>query len=277
MIFHKEHTFGFRFWILLLLSFALLILDNKHILSPRLKTYLQMAATPLQYAIVLPEQTYFSVRDYFTLQHELVHDKKNWQDQKLVLQAKLQELNALKAQNEELKSLLKASAVQQNQKYMMVRIIGLKGEGSEHEVLINAGSDAGISSGQALVAADGIIGQVIQTTPINSRVMLLSDSRSAIPVTNERTRENLIVIGTGNSQDLNLLNPMNNADLKAGDTLISSGIGGHYPPGYPVGKISQIELQGRNIGKVHIIPATNLNRLHLALVVFVNNNGGATA
>ncbi len=269
MIFYKDRIFGLRFWLLFLLSICLIICDQKRIFFPKIRPYLQMATVPIQYAILLPERGFSLIRDYFTLQHELIHDKKNWQGQKLVLQAKLQELNALKLQNQELESLLKTQPVQQNQHYLFARVISIKSEGTVRELLIDRGSNDGIAIGQAVIAADGIVGQVIQASPINSRIILLSDPKSAIPMTNQRTHDNLIAVGTGNNQSIELLNVMNNADIKVGDILLSSGIGGHYPAGYMVGTVGAIDFSGKNISKVYIKPSANLDRLHNVLVVSV--------
>ena len=202
----------------------------------------------------------------------MIHDKSNLQSQTLQLQARLQELNALKVQNEELQSLLKTPPVEQKQNYILTRVIAIKQENNTHEILVNTGANEGIKTGQPVVAGDGIVGQIIQTTPINSRVMLLNDQRSAVPVSNARTHNNLIVVGTGDNDDLSLLNISNNLDIKPGDLLFSSGIGGHYPAGYPVGTIMSIDMNGKNISKVHIKPASNLHRLHFLLIVLDNDS-----
>lgn len=271
MIFHKQRFFGWSFWILLFLSILLMTLDQKKILLPRIKTTLQSLFIPLDYAINAPTRAVHLLHDYFIAQHTLVHNQKNWQAEQLILQAKLQELNTLKQQNLELQSLLKTTPVEQKQKYLLARVISINTEAHTREILINRGSHAGIKIGQGVVAADGIIGQVIEVTPISSRVILLSDPRSAIPVINERSQENFIVMGNGNNQALTLLDVPNNANLKIGDVLLSSGIGGHYPTHYPVGTISAITNQAKTASRVHITPSTNFNRLNLVLVVFIKD------
>ena len=272
MIFHQKRIFNWRFWILFFLSVLFIFSDKNRILVPRVKPYLQMSTLPLEYAVILPARTFYSIRDYFIFQHELIHDKSNLQSQTLQLQARLQELNALKVQNEELQSLLKTPPVEQKQNYILTRVIAIKQENNTHEILVNTGANEGIKTGQPVVAGDGIVGQIIQTTPINSRVMLLNDQRSAVPVSNARTHNNLIVVGTGDNDDLSLLNISNNLDIKPGDLLFSSGIGGHYPAGYPVGTIMSIDMNGKNISKVHIKPASNLHRLHFLLIVLDNDS-----
>lgn len=270
MIFYKQNFFPWSFWILLIASLCLIILDQQKLFPSQIKTYLQMSVTPLQYGVTLPERGINFLRDYFTLQHELLHDKKKWQSQQLLLQAKLQEMATLKQQNQELQSLLRTPSVTENHKYLLARITAINSTAHTREILINQGQKAGLKVGQGIVAADGIIGQIIQVNPLNSRAILLSDPRSAIPVTNHRTQENLIVLGNGNNQELTLLNPSNN-DLKVGDQLFSSGLGGHYPPNYFVGTISALKMQGKNIQQVLITPAANLNRLHLVLIIFTND------
>jgi len=271
MIFHKQRFFGWSFWILLCLSVVLITLDQKKIILPRVKPVLQSFFLPVAYVINAPVATFHLLQDYFIAQYTLVHNQKNWQAEQLLLHAKLQELNTLKQQNLELQSLLKTAPIQAEQKYLLAQVISINTEAHVREILINQGSRAGIKIGQGVIAADGIVGQVIAVTPGSSRVILLSDPRSAIPVVNERTQENFIVIGSGNNQTLTLLDVPNNANLKIADVLLSSGIGGHYPSHYPVGTIATITNQAKTIDRVHITPAANFNRLHLALVVFIKD------
>lgn len=244
-----------------------MVLDHKKIAVPRIKTALQAAITPIEYVIILPERAFNFTKDYLTLQHELIHDKYHWQDQRLIMQAQLQQLNALKIQNQQLQALLKTTPVQQDQHYIVAKVISLNGDSFNHEYLLSHGSTDGVYDGQAVIAADGVIGQVIQVNPVNSRVMLLTDARSAVPVINQRTQENFIVIGTGDNSWLQLMNAPSGADLKPGDTLLSSGLGGHYPEGYPVGVIVKISNSETNaIRKVWVKPAAALDKAQLVIL-----------
>jgi rod shape-determining protein MreC len=103
--------------------------------------------------------------------------------------------------------------------------------------------------------------------------MLLTDSRAAVPVLNQRTHENLIVTGTGNDATLQVLSVSSASDIKVGDVLLSSGMGGHYPVGYPVGVVQQVISKDGAASKIFVKPAASLNQLQLVLIVFLDNGG----
>jgi rod shape-determining protein MreC len=166
-IFYRTRVFGWRFWILCLFSLLMMLGDHKHILVPKIKPVLGMMVAPLEEAVTMPERGFIYLRDYLTLQHELVHDKQHWQDQKLFMQAQLQQLNALKIQNQELQSLLKTEIVEQNQKYLLAKVVGINSDALTHQIILNRGSNLGVKSGQAVVAATGVVGQVVQVNPLN--------------------------------------------------------------------------------------------------------------
>jgi rod shape-determining protein MreC len=272
MIFHKQRFFGWSFWLLLLMSCVLITLDQKKLIVPQIKNFLQSLLLPVAYVINAPSNTVHFLQNYFVSQHTLIRHQKDWQAQQLLLTAKLQELNSLKQQNKALQALFHTASIQPEQTYLLARVIAINTEGHTREILINQGSHAGIKIGQGVVGADGVVGQVIAVTPLSSRVMLLSDPRSAIPVTNVRSEENFIIMGNGNNEALTILDVPNNTNLKVGDMLMSSGIGGHYPPHYPVGSITHLNNQAKtNEWAVHITPATHFNHLHLVLVVFIHN------
>ncbi|MDH4260736.1 MAG: rod shape-determining protein MreC, partial [Gammaproteobacteria bacterium] len=107
-------------------------------------------------------------------------------------------------------------------------------------VLINKGSLAGVFRGQAALDANGIFGQVTRVGPLSAEVILISDPEHAIPVQVNRTGARTIALGTGRSGQLSLPYLPQNSDVVAGDLLVSSGLGGVYPPGYPVGRITDV-------------------------------------
>lgn len=267
-IFYKTRVLGIRFWILLLLSVAIMAGDYRQIVVPKVKALLQVVIDPLQYVVTVPGRVYISARDYLTLQHELVHAKQHWQDQKLQLEVQVQQLNALKIQNQELQALLKTTPVQQNQKYILARVEKINMGGLSRQIIIDRGSNDGIEPGQAVISDQGIVGQVIQSNSLNSRVMLLTDSKAAIPALNQRTQENLIVTGTG-KDTLTVLDVSSTMDLKIGDVLLSSGMGGHYPSGSPVGTVVNVVHGNSNLSKVFVKPAANMNQFQAVLVVSV--------
>lgn len=265
-VYRQRSSSLLRFLLLVLCCLSLMALDQKRIVIPRVKSMLALVVMPLEYAAAWPSQAFFLAQDYFKLQRELVGDKRYWQSQSLLLKAQLQQMRALELENQHLKSLLGSSVVDRRQAFLLANILAFKTDGFSHELLLDRGASAKVSAGQAVVASDGIVGQVIEVNPFNAKAMLLTDTRSAIPVINQRSQENAIVIGIGEDQQLSLMNVSSSADFKVGDVLVSSGMGGHYPAGFAVGTVSAIQSQAKDLAQIQVKPAVALTRLQFVII-----------
>lgn len=242
--------------------------DQRQVVVPRVKAWLSVVVTPLQYAVAWPGQALDYLKDYLTVQRQLVQAVHHWQDQRLLLEAQLQQVNALKLENQQLQSLLSSPMAEQQDRFLLAKVLQLATDAFNHEVMVNRGSQAGVKTGQAVLAAEGIVGQIIEVNPLAARVMLVSDSRSAVPVIDQRSQENFIVIGTGDPNSLSLMNVSSSADLQVGDRLLSSGMGGHFPAGFAVGVVTAIHPQAKSFAQIQVKPAVNLAKLQLVLIPF---------
>jgi len=111
---------------------------------------------------------------------------------------------------------------------------------TRQRLMLNAGTRNGVRRGQAVIDAGGLVGQVIEATPTTAVVLLLTDPDHAVPVAVARTGVRLIVYGTGRSDVLELRNVPLSSDVQVGDVLITSGLGGRFPAGFPVGTIASL-------------------------------------
>src|SRR5262249_27030613 len=137
------------------------------------------------------------------------------------------------------------------------------------EMVLDKGTDDGIFVGQPVLDAYGVMGQVIDTTAKTSRVLLISDGRSALPVQNNRNGMRAIVAGTGYANSLSLLHMPNTADVKVGDYLVTSGLGGRFPFGYPVGQIISIKkTSAERFALIEVRPAAHLDRSRMVVLVW---------
>lgn len=265
-VYRQRSSSLLRFLLLVLCCLSLMALDQKRIVIPRVKSMLAVVVMPLEYAAAWPSQAISVTSHYLRWQHQLVNDNQHWQEQCLLLKAQLQQTRALTLENQHLHRLLASPVVTQQQPFLLAKILAFKTDGFSHELLLNRGASNQVSAGQAVVAAEGIVGQIIETTPFNTRVMLLTDTRSAIPVLNQRSQENAIVIGTGDDHVLSLMNVPSSADFKIGDLLVSSGMGGHYPAGFPVGTVSAIQTQAKDQAQIQVTPAVALTKLQWVII-----------
>ena len=153
--------------------------------------------------------------------------------ERLLTNARLQKLNALEAENTRLRAMLDARRRVRDQ-VRVAEIMSVDANPFDHSLVIDIGTQDGVFDGQALVGADGVVGQVIKAGLMTSQAMLISDTDHALPVEVNRNGLRTIVVGTGSIDSLELPFIVNNADIRVGDLLVTSGLGGAFPPGYPV-------------------------------------------
>jgi rod shape-determining protein MreC len=151
----------------------------------------------------------------------------------------------------------------------LARVIDVDLGSYRHRMLINVGSHDGVKPGQVVIDAHGVMGQVVEVMPRTSLVMLVTDPDHAIPVVVERTGLRTVAYGTRDGDLLSLPNISMAADVHPGDKLLSSGLGGRFPPGFPVGEIRSVEpaasgmfLEGRARPSADLDRSDNVLLLH---------------
>lgn len=223
----------------------------------------QMSAYPSFFASWLDARTTSSEalrRENLQLKAELIHAK-----------AQLQQQDYLIAENSRLQGIL--SATQPNQfNLVLSQVIGTDSNPLRQIVVVNKGSNDKVSVGQTVIDEDGILGQVINVYPSTSRVLLISDDQQSVAVTIKRTGQRAIVSGRGNPQYLSLDYIFKASDVRIGDELISSGLGGRIPAGFPVGRVAKIESeQAGGSAKIMVKPAANFINTSYVLLLQQKN------
>jgi rod shape-determining protein MreC len=147
--------------------------------------------------------------------------------------------------------------------------MSVKLEPYEHTVLVNKGSRFGVHPKQPVLDANGIVGQVIRVTTNTAEVMLITDPDHAIPVEVNRNGLRTIAFGTGQPNRLNLPFLANNADVVPGDLLVTSGLGGGFPPGYPVAVVDKFEARpDKSFANIYATPKAELDKSREFLIVW---------
>ncbi len=244
----------------MMLSLALMVLDHRGDHVHGIRSALATVITPVLYVASVPTSMY----DWFTgtiaSRAELQRENEQLKQEQFSYRTQLQRLTALEAENARLRGLL-ASARKTRGKRMIAEVINVDLEPTEQQVLINKGSQDGVYEGQAVLDAFGVLGQVIEVAASTSRVLLLTDSRHAIPVRVERTGFNAIAEGTGAMNRLRLNFVPNTTDIREGDLLVSSGLGERFPDGYPVGQIEAIRRDtGEAYADIDVVTAARMER-----------------
>lgn len=171
--------------------------------------------------------------------------------------AQLQQQDYLIAQNARLQGILSATRPE-HFNLILSQVIGIDSNPLRQIVVINKGKKDGVSIGQSVIDEKGVMGQVINVYEDTSRVLLISDEQQSVAVTIKRTGQKAIVSGKGNPQLLSLDYVFKATDVRIGDELISSGLGGRFPAGFPVGRVAKIEAeQAGGYAKIMVTPAAN--------------------
>lgn len=263
---------------LTVISLLLIFTDFQFRETDKVRSVLSTIVAPIQFVVDIPPRLVKWVNRTTADYQELHAENGELQAQALVLQRKLQKMTALTAENIRLRELLN-STEKLDEEASLAEIIGLDPDPFTHEVVINKGVNEGVTVGQPLVDASGVMGQVIAVSRFTSRVLLLSDSRHAIPVQINRNGVRAIAVGTGVTDELELLHLPDTADIVEGDLLVSSGLGGRFPSGYPVATVGEVEHDpGKPFAKVKVSPSAQLTRSRQVLLVAARENDrGATS
>jgi rod shape-determining protein MreC len=157
----------------------------------------------------------------------------------LVLNARLQQLRALESENMRLRDLL-GSSFRIGDRVLIAEILAVDLAPERRQVVLNKGTSSGVFVGQPVLDANAVMGQVVRTNPLSCTVLLITDSEHALPVEVNRNGLRTIARGTGVGQELELLYIPKNADVRLGDLLVTSGMGGRFPRGYPVARVTGV-------------------------------------
>ena len=156
--------------------------------------------------------------------------------ERLISDLALQRLIVLQAENAELRALLKTPAARVPAA-RAVELVNVNPEPSLKRLVIGAGRRQGVRAGQVVIDARGLIGQVSEVYPSSAVGIAITDADHAVPVMVARSGFRAILFGQGNDNRLSLANLTPSDDIKAGDVLLTSGLGGRFPPGIPVGVV----------------------------------------
>ena len=204
----------------------------------------------------------------FVSREDLQSENEELKARMLILERRALKYAALASENNELRRLLNSSEVLDD-RVIVGEVVGVSPDPFSHEIIINKGHSDGVTTGQAVLDAEGLMGQIVQTSQFTSRVLLVSDSSHAVPVEVVRNGLRSVLLGNGEVNELDLVHVPDTADIREGDTLVSSGLGGRFPRGYPVAEVSQIAKEpGEPFVTIRARPMARLNQSRLVLVVF---------
>ena len=203
-----------------------------------------------------------------TTRGELQSEVSRLRSERLLTSVRLQRLTALEAENARLRAMLDARSKVRDQ-VRVAEIMAVDANPYEHNLVIDVGERDGVYDGQPIVDANGVIGQVIKTGLMTSQAVLISDTDHALPVEVNRNGLRTIAVGTGEIDRLELPYLANNADIRVGDLLVTSGLGGTFPSGYPVAIVNAVtRIPQQQFADITATPAAALDQVREVMLIW---------
>lgn len=258
---------GLRIILIFILSSGMMYLDFQGNYTDRLRSYLSVAVLPIQIAANAPKKIINNLKNKLSDRESILTENQLLKKENIQLYSKVQQTYKLEAENKRLFELLKAKP-EDGKNFIFADIIAVNQDNDKHQIIINKGSMDGIELGAAIADSKGIIGHIVRDQVLASEVLLISDPEHGIPIEIARNGLRAIAIGIGSYDEIILNNLPNNSDIKINDVLITSGLGGRYPEGYPVAIISNIErVKGDSYLSIGAKPIANLKNINEVLVI----------
>ena len=251
-----------------LASVLLMTLDSRQQHLESVRGVLSVIVYPLQFVVHAPFKGGKWLSDNLAMRQSLIEENRRLREQHLLIQARLGRFEELAAENRRLRELLDSSA-KVAERVLIAEVVSVDMDPFSRNILLNKGSMQEVYMGQPLIDANGVMGQVVHVNPVTSTALLITDPGHALPVQVNRNGLRAVAVGTGASNTLELSHLPNNADVRAGDLIMTSGLGGRFPSGYPVGKITRVETDtGQPFATVIVEPAALLERNREVLLVW---------
>lgn len=245
--------------------------DHRQSHLESIRSTLSVLIYPVQYVVNVPVEVSRWTRETLVTHNTLVRENERLRTSQLLLSSKLQKYQILESENERLRSLLESS-FKLSDRVLIAELLAVDLQPFRHTIVINKGKRQGAYDGQPIVDANGVMGQIVHVGPFSSTVLLITDPTHALPVQINRNGLRAIAIGTGQGNSLQLEHLPNNADIRVGDLIISSGLGSRFPSGYPVGTVTDIALDpAEPFAKVNVQPSARLQQSREVLLVWPND------
>jgi len=246
-------------------------IDHRYKHLQVVRSSLATATYPLQYLAHLPSAISEILSENLAARSELLSDNDQLKEQALFNQAKLQRLALLEQENARLRLLLDSPVQTSNEHVLIAEILSVDLHPFKQLISINKGRLQGVFEGQPLVAAKGIIGQVVDVFPLHSNALLISDPNHALLAESNRTNLRALLVGSGKTDRVELKNVSSSADIRIGDLLHTSGLDGRYPPNYPVAEVTTITNRpGEAFLHVEARPLADLDTIREVLLLWAN-------
>ncbi|HTT43384.1 MAG TPA: rod shape-determining protein MreC [Steroidobacteraceae bacterium] len=250
---------GFRFTLYAFLAVVVMYLDQRGHYLEQVRYVLQAAAYPIQLLVSSPPAAWRWLKQTLQTREALQAENARLRGEARDLELRSMRYEALARENGELRA-LKEALPPVAERWLPAEIVTVQVNGLRQQLLLNRGASNGVFKGQAVLDDKGLIGQTTHVGPWSAEVILITDPEHAVPVRIERTGLRTIAVGAGDSGSLALPYVPSNADIVAGDLLVSSGLGGVFPAGYPVARVTEVHRDAvQPLAQVRAMPLAHVD------------------
>ncbi|PMN49349.1 rod shape-determining protein MreC [Vibrio sp. 10N.261.45.E11] len=271
-IFGRGPSLQLRLFFAVILSASLMLADSRLDAFSNVRYLLNSMVAPIQYAANLPRTMFDGVYDRFSTRKGLIESNHNIKREVLRLKSELILLEQYQEENKRLRKLLGSPFIR-DEKKVVTEVMAVDTSPYRHQVVIDKGQIDGVYEGQPVINEKGIVGQVTFVAAHNSRVLLLTDANNAIPVQVIRNDIRVIASGNGMIDEIQLEHIPTSNDIQKEDLLVTSGLGGVYPEGYPVAYVSDVDYDPkREFAVIKAEPVVEFDKLRYLLLVWPDEN-----
>ncbi|MBY8100359.1 rod shape-determining protein MreC [Vibrio fluvialis] len=271
-IFGRGPSLQLRLFFAVVLSASLMLADSRLGAFSHVRFLLNSLVAPIQYAADLPRSMFDGFYENFNSRQQLMESNRALKRDVLTLKSDLILMDQYREENQRLRKLLGSSFVR-DEKKVVTEVMAVDTSPYRHQVVIDKGRVDGVYEGQPVINEKGIVGQVTFVAAHNSRVLLLIDPNNAIPVQNIRNDIRVIASGNGQTDEIQLEHIATSTDIEVGDLLVTSGLGGVYPEGYPVAYVSEVDKDTRReFASIKAKPVVDFDRLRYLLLIWPNED-----
>lgn len=251
----------FAIVLLFISAFAFMLLNKTDtFLVEKTSSVATDIVSPLIDVLVIPARSIASAYDYFRELKQIHQDNRQLRDENKKLLALYDAMRVLEVENRLLSGLLNYTPPPEA-KFLTARIIAEEGDAFSHSVIVYTGAHQGVRKGQVALGERGVIGRVDKVGNLYSKVILITDINSKIPVVVERTRVRGILSGDNTIMPKLVFLPLS-AEVNVGDRIVTSGVAGVFPAGLPIGRVSSVEKNN-----VEVKPYNDLGRTEYVRIV----------
>lgn len=273
-MFSRKSSLQLRLFLAIIVAIGVIIADSRMGAFSRIRTYMDTAVSPFYFLANGPRQILDNVSETLASRQQLELENKALQRELMLKNSELLMLGQFRQENARLRELL-GSPLRQDEYKMVTQVISTGTDPYTDQVVIDKGSVSGVYEGQPVISDKGVVGQVVAVGKMTSRVLLICDASHALPIQVLRNDIRVIAAGNGCTEDLQLEHLPGNTDIRVGDVLVTSGLGGRFPEGYPVAVVSSVKLDTqRAYTVIKARPTAGLQRLRYLLLLWGADRNG---